>query len=436
MTPPRTPHASVKGYVLSGLLALFALLAGFGVWATQARLSGAIIASGQVQSGPAPQIVQHPLGGRIDAVMVAEGDTVNAGDVLVQLDTAKARNALAFARVQLFDLAAQQGRLRAEYTDAAALVFAPDLRRWAAADPDMGALLEGQQVLFQATRETWAEQERQTHQRLAQIDAQLQGIGAQRVALNRQHDLVSDLLEKQNALLSRGLIPAAVVLETEREVSRLEGELALLVSRRAEAVERMAEVKSDLLARQAAARERAVAEAREMDETMRKYRSEAAMLETEIAQSTLRAPVSGIVHEMRLAIPEAVLRPAEPLLSIVPQNTEKMITAQIQPNDIDKVQVGQPVTLRLAVLDHRITPEITGRIARVSADAIEDDRRGTQHFEVIIRPEAGALAGLPAGAVLLPGMPVEVFVETQAQSPMRYLIKPVADYFAHAMREG
>ncbi len=436
MTSGAAPGPSVGRYVLSGVLAILVLMLGFGVWATQARLSGAIIANGRVQPGQTSLEVQHPVGGRIADVLVAEGDRVTAGDVLARLDTQRQRTALVFARGQLFDLAARQDRLRAEYTDATEVVFAPEVLGREQEDPSLTAVLEGQRSLFAANRDTVREQIRKARQARRQIAAQLDGIAAQRVALGRQHALVATLLEKQRALLSRGLLPAVAALETEREASRLEGELAVLVSRRAEATERMAATETELAERQAARRERALIQARELDEQIRKYRSEVTALQAEVAAAELRAPTGGIVHRMRVSAPHEVLRAAEPLMQIVPQDPDRLITTEVQPSDIDAVRPGQAVVLRLAVLDHRIAPEVAGHVTRISPDAITDERRGTRHYVVTVKPDEGALEQLPPGAVLLPGMPVEVFIQTGAHSPLEFLTRPFVDYFAHAMREG
>jgi HlyD family secretion protein len=112
------------------------------------------------------------------------------------------------------------------------------------------------------------------------------------------------------------------------------------------------------------------------------------------------------------------------------------VLTHVSPRDIDLVAVGQQVKLRLSALDQRLTPEIFGHVTRISADMITDQRSGAVHFEVEVSLAATELEKLPNGMVLIPGMPVETFIQTGSRTPLAYLIKPMTDYFARAFRES
>lgn len=157
-------------------------------------------------------------------------------------------------------------------------------------------------------------------------------------------------------------------------------------------------------------------------------------LTEQISRLDIRAPVSGIVHQLQVTTPRSVIRPADPVLFLIPQDRPLVIAARISPINVDEVSAGQDVVLRFSAFSSRTTPEIHGTLARVSADAVVDEASQMQFYraEVTIpqaeRDKLGDLA-------LIPGMPVEVYVQTGERSPIAYLMKSLTDYFNRAFRE-
>ena len=197
----------------------------------------------------------------------------------------------------------------------------------------------------------------------------------------------------------------------------------------------MTEIDLEALRLAALRREEATAELREIDPVERELAERYNALTERIDRLTIRAPVSGTVLSLSVTTPRAVIRPAEPILYLVPQDRPLVISIRIPPLHVDEVQVGQPVRLIFSALVTRNLPDITGTLSRVSADALNDPNTGAPFFlaEVTLSPEAIALLG---DQQLLPGMPVEAFLPTGSRSPMAYLLKPFTDYFLHAFRES
>ncbi len=150
----------------------------------------------------------------------------------------------------------------------------------------------------------------------------------------------------------------------------------------------------------------------------------------------ITAPVSGIVYGLQVQTPRSVIRPADPVLYLVPQDRPLVIAAQVPPTDIDQIFVGQDVTLRFSALDQRETPELFGKVSPVPADSFQDQNSGISYYRAEIELNESELARLPEGAILLPGMPVESFIRTRDRSPIGYLLKPLTDYFVKAFRES
>ena len=154
-----------------------------------------------------------------------------------------------------------------------------------------------------------------------------------------------------------------------------------------------------------------------------------------IARLVITAPVEGIVLGLAVTTPRSVLRPAEPVLYLVPQDRPLVIMAKVSPVHIDQVRPGQPARLHFSAFNSRTTPELSGTVLVVSADALTDERTGQSYYRAEILPDPGEIAKLE-GLTLVPGMPVEAFIRTGERTPLAYLLKPFTDYFMRAFRES
>ncbi|TDL79366.1 HlyD family type I secretion periplasmic adaptor subunit [Palleronia sediminis] len=441
LRPPRDESQrhknwSPRWFVMLGLAGLLALVGGFGGWATFTELSGAVIATGRVQVEQNRQVVQHPDGGVVDSIAVSEGDFVEAGETLIVLDTALLRNRLEAAQAQLDELRARRARLVAERDDAEAVVFPPELVEKASRDAATRELLDGQQGLFAARRETIESSVEQLRIRREQIDRQIEGFDSQRSALREQVELIGEELESQQSLLDRGLAQASRVLELRREAARLEGQLGELLASAAEAAGRRSEIDSQILGLTVQRREDVISELRDTQFSEVEYRETVRSTAEQLERTAITAPVSGVVYDISVFGEQAVIRPAEPVLYLIPQDRPLVISAQVPPTDIDLVTPGQEVLIRLPTFDARSTPELAARVTGVSADAFLDEATGQTYYRAEIVLQPGEVDKLPEGLHLIPGMPVETYLRTADRAPIVYLTKPLTDYFTKAMREG
>ncbi|MFM2388821.1 MAG: hypothetical protein RLZZ437_376 [Pseudomonadota bacterium] len=411
------------------------LLLGFGGWSVLTSIAGAVVASGQIEVDQQRQVVQHPDGGVIEEIAVKDGQVVAAGDLLLRLDGGMIRSELAIVEGQLFELMAQRARLEAERDDRDRLEFTGELAELSASNIDVAALLAGQQNLFATRAETAAKQTEQLIRRMIQIDAQITGIDAQLVALGTQKDLIGQELADQQSLLDKGLAQAGRVLALQREAASLEGQLGELIALRAQSEGRKTEVELEILRLASSRREEANGQLRELGGRILELAERRRTLAERVLRLEIRAPVSGVVLEMQVTTPRAVIRAADPLLYLIPQDRPLVIVAQLSPIHVDEVRIGQDVKLLFSAFSSRTTPEIQGQIAVISADALTDQRTQQQFYraEIILKPGEREKLG---NVTLLPGMPVEAFIQTDLRSPMAYLVKPFTDYFNRAFRES
>ncbi len=312
----------------------------------------------------------------------------------------------------------------------------PDTLLQAAADnPSVTEILEGQRNLFDARREAFARETEQLMRRKDQIASQVDGIEAQQQALTLQLGFLREELDAQKSLLERGLAQAPRVLALQREEARLLGQVGEFTASAAELEGRATEMDLEVLKLETRQREQAISELRDLQfrqvELAEQYRS----VEERLSRMEITAPVAGVVYDLAFFAERSVIRPADPVLYIVPQDRPLVIQTRVDPIHVDQVYPGQPVTLRLPTFDARTTPELFGSVVRVSPDAFTDQATGAPYYQAEILPDEGELDRLE-GQIMLPGMPVEAYLRTDDRTPLAYLVKPLADYFNRAFREG
>jgi len=429
------PNWSARVPLMAGIITLAVLLLGFGTWATFTQISGAIIAGGRIEVDQNRQIVQHPDGGVVDAVLVKEGETVSAGTVLLRLDDTRLRSQLAITEGQLYELMARRGRLEAERDGTKSATFDPLLIRAGQANSNVAGLVSGQMRLLEARSETEEQAREQLQKRRSQIGNQIDGLTAQSDALQRQLALIGEEFASQKSLLDRGLAQSARVLGLQREEARLLGSVGDLAAQKAQAEGRVTEIDLEILKLGSQRREEAITRLRDLQYRELELAEQRRALMEQLSRLDITSPVSGVVYGLTVFAERSVIRAADPLMYIVPQDRPLVVQAQIEPIHIDQIFVGQDVTLRMSALDQRTTPELMGRVVHISADAFQDDATRQSYYRAEIVISEGEQAKLPAGSPLIPGMPVEAFIRTADRTPIAYLVKPFTDYFTKAFRE-
>jgi HlyD family secretion protein len=435
MSPEPADRWNLGRFLLIGYATLAALVIGLGAWGVAARISGAIIAPGTVEVEGNRQVVQHLTGGVIAAIHVRDGDVVQAGDVLVELEGDALRTELGIVEGQWFEILARKSRLSAERDLQERIEFDPELVERAALDPKVTELMTAQQQQFDARRKVQSEEEAQLLEREVQIANQIDGLIALQSATKSQIELVGREIASQEELLDQGLTQLTRLLTPQRELARLRGSDGQVEAAIAENRAKIAETAIERVRLVSNTREEAISELRDLEFREIELREKRISLIDQISKLQLRAPAAGVVYGNTADTLRGVIRAAEPVLYIVPQDARLVVRAQVETMHIDQVRVGQPATMRFSAFDMRTTPEVEGEVIKVSADALEDEQTRMKYYRVEIDITETARAEL-AGLTILPGMPVESFIRTGDRSPVVYLVKPLTDYFTKAFREG
>jgi HlyD family secretion protein len=295
-------------------------------------------------------------------------------------------------------------------------------------------LIDGQERLFRTRISANQQAVEQLEKRKLQIASQLEGITAQQDALAVQLELLQGELESLQDLLNKGLAQASRVLSLRREDASLQGRIGELKATRAENEGRITEIDLEILRLRTQREEEAITQLRDLQSNAFELQEQRLNLLDQLSRLEITAPVTGLVFGLTVFAERSVIRPADPLLYIVPQDRPLLITGQIDPINVDEVYVGQDVTLHFTTFDARTTPEVFGTVSNISGDVFTDDVNGRKYYRIEMVLNEGEIGRL-GGVALVPGMPVDAFIQTSERSPITYLVKPLMDYFNKAFRE-
>lgn len=421
-------------FLTTGMVTVGVLVLGLGLWASQAELAGAVIAPGLVEVEGRIQVVEHPDGGVVEDVLVREGDLISAGTVLMRLDGSVLEAQLSIIQTQLDEIEARSARLIAERDGDDMPALGGEFASRTKAEPDILDIYGGQRRLFEARAETYQKTVDALSEQRKQIRSEISGQEAQESAFGEQLALVTDELEGLDRLLAQGLVVKSQVLELRRERAQLSGLYGEVQASIARNKGRIAELDTELLRLAASRREEAETELREMLIRRAELTERKGALSVKRDRLDLKAPITGIVHDLAVTSVNAVIRPDESVLYVVPQDERLVVAARVDSTQVDSVYAGQDVVLRFSAFQSRTTPELKGTLDRVSPDALIDDATGRQYYSAYVSLKDGELERLEERR-LVPGMPVEVFIQTGTRTPLAYLLQPFTDYFNRALRE-
>jgi len=432
-SPPKD-RWRMRPLLFLGYFTVFTLVFGLGAWAAVTKIAGAVVSAGNLEVEGKKQVIQHPTGGVIAAINARNGDEVAEGQVLVELDGENLGPELDTVEGQWFEIIARKSRLDAERDLLDAITFHPELIA-RQDDPRIADLMRAQQQQFDARRKLQGEEAAQLKEQQVQIAKQNEGLEALAVSTRDQVDLVTKEITAQQTLMDQGLTQMTRLLTPQRELARLQGTAGQVEASLAENRGKIAELEIELVRLTSKVREEAIAELRELEFREIELREKRRSLKDQIARLHLRAPSSGIVYGSAVDTLRGVIKPAEPVMYVVPKDAPLNVKVRIETIHIDQVHPGQEAVLRFSAFDQRTTPEVKGHVVSVSADAYLDERLGQHYYEAEIALDEGQKERL-AHVTLMPGMPVEAFIRTTDRSALSYFVKPMSDYFTRAFRDG
>jgi HlyD family secretion protein len=425
---------SMRRYVIAAAVVFLVLVVGVGGWATTAVISGAVVASGSLVVDTNVKKVQHPTGGIVGELRVRDGDRVHAGDIVVRLDETVTRANLAIVTKSLDELMARKARLESERDGWDTIVFPAQLVA-GASDPERAAAMDSERKLFNLRKTARSGQKAQLQERISQLGEEITGLAAQQNSKTKEITLLERELAGVRDLWKKNLVQLNRLTALERETARLEGERGQLVASAAQAKGRIAETALQILQIDQDLASEVAKELREVDGKIGEFIERKVTAEDQLKRIDIRAPQDGTVFQLAVHTVGGVIPPSgDPIMLIVPEADNLSVEVKVNPQDIDQLQLNQKAILRFSAFNARTTPEIEGIVTRISADTSTDQRTGQTYYTIRISMPAEQIERL-GNVKLLPGMPVEAFVQTGDRTMLSYLMKPLHDQVMRAFRE-
>jgi HlyD family secretion protein len=431
--PMSTSRQSIRSHMIAGLAIVVVMAFGVGGWAGTMKISGAIIAPGQIVVDSNVKKVQHPTGGIVGELLVHDGDRVKAGQVLVRLDDTVTRANLAIVTKGLAELGARKARLESERDGDNNVKFPPDLLAQEG-NPDVASIIDGERKLFELRRSARIGQKEQLRQRVGQLNEEIRGFQAQKDSKEKQINLINREAAGVEDLWKNKLVPLTKLTELQRESARLDGEAGQLVAQMAEAKGKISETELQIIQIDRDLGSEVAKETREIDGKIGEFIERKVTAEDQLKRVDIRAPQDGMVFQSAVHTVGGVITAGDTIMLIVPDADQLSVESRVNPQDIDQIQLGQTTVLRLSTLNQRSTPELNGRVTRIAADASTDQRTGQSYYLIRIAMPPSEIVKL-GDIRLLPGMPVEAFVQTGERTMISYLTKPLRDQLSRMFRE-
>ena len=358
--------------------------------------------------------------------------------VLIRLDGASIEARLSTVDVRLAALLALRIRLITERENESEITL-DDMTSEALQDERIGERLaenlDGQTSLFTARRSARFAEITVLRQRVQQQRDRIRGLSSEFDSKEKQRALIQKELDDLNSLAEKGYAPKTRILALERNKEQLVGEEGALQASIAEAQTAIGQAELEITRLTKDFREEVLEELRAVETEISELQEQRAAAADELQRLEIKAPSSGRVLGVVTHTEGGVISPGQPIMHIVPDNASLIVTAQINPIDVDKVSPGSDVRVRFSAFNQRTTPEADGAILTVSADAIVDEATGLSHYKAQVELEPGTLPE-DFAVRLVPGMPAEVFVKTESRSAMSYFLKPFFDAMSKTFKEG
>ena len=424
---------SSNGIRRMGMLCFIFLFFIVGGWFWLASIEGAVVASGAVGVIGKPKTIQHLDGGVVSRIHVDNGDEVSKGDLLLQLDETTLKSNLDIYQNRLRESVSRRDRLMAERDGNNQIKWEDKIFERLGFEPTQEFRV-GQNKLRLARQSTGRGQVSQLGEKIRQFENQIDGLNALKTSKRKQSLMLAGELKNMKTLREEGYASDNRVLTLERQIEDLNGQIAEHNAEISRVRNSIAETDIQISQIGREFDQSVQSELREVELSIKDMEQQIIATQQQLNRVDIRSPVSGIVHELGIFTIGGVVPPGGAVMQIIPQDTKMEFEVNLEPLYIDQVYLGQDARIMFSAFNARRTPEINGKVSKISPNTVVNEEAGMAFYLVNIAISEEELKRLN-GQELVPGMPVEVFITTEARSPLNYLVKPLMDNFRRALRE-
>lgn len=423
---------SLRKPIIAGLTVIILGFGGFLTWGFTAELDSAAVATGSVIVDSKKKVVNHYEGGILKKLLVDEGQHVTAGQTLALLDGTRSESEIGQLRGERFGLMAKLARLRAEQRGQDNIAFPQELT--ASDEAYVGDILSDEQRLFSKRNEVYAAKRDAQAKQIEQFEAEAQALVSQIKARTRQEKLVAEQLKGIRQLADKGYATRTQLVEVENNWSDLVGDMGEFKAQKAAAQQQKAEAEINLASIEMEWQSDIATEIQEAQLAFNDVTQRIRASKDVLDRLEVKAPQAGTVANIQIRTPGGVISPAEPIMDIIPEDEPLVIEARINRQDIDSVQVGSKVQIRLTAYSQRRLSPLIGEVRYVAPDQTVDEQRDSSYYIIRAAINSEELAKYD-DINLRPGMPANILVLKTPRKAIDYLIDPIVQSMDKAFRE-
>lgn len=420
-------------YIRLGWGIVIAGIGGFLLWGSLAPLDKGVPLSGTVTVANNRKAIQHQAGGTIEDILVREGDVVEAGTVLVRMNSVQVKANAETMRVQYFAARAAEARLIAERDGKKAIVFPIELEKMKS-DPIVANYIALQQHLFSSRLLGIQSELSAMDESISGLKLQTSGLEESRDSKKQQLEFLQEQLGGMRDLASEGYVARNRLLELERMYVQIRGAISEDIGNIGRGQRQIAELKLRRIQRQQEYQKEVRSQLSDVQKEAEALAHKLSGLDHDLANVLVKAPVDGTVVGLNVFTRGGVIAPGFKMMDIVPRDDPLMVEGRLPVHLIDKVHSDLPVELIFTAFNRNLTPHIPGIVTQVSADRFVDENTGEPYYKLQARVAPEGIKMI-VDLQIKPGMPVDLFVKTGERTMMNYILKPILDHLKMAMTE-
>ena len=395
------------------IFTIFALI----MWASFASIDEITRGDGKVIPYGQNQVIQNLEGGIVESILVTEGQSVKAGQVILKISNAKSTSTSRTNEMKYQELEAKRLRLHAEANSL-------DFQAKQIDNPLLKEQIELARKLYNSNKLEMNAQDNAIVQQIEQRKQEYKEAQARIRSLQRSLEFVTEEIAMTEPMVREGVKSKIDFLKLKREANGIENDIeaaSLSLPRLESAIE---EYRQKRVEAKQLAINKAKKELNEVTAEISRLQTQQIAFSDQVSRTMVKSPVDGIIQKLFVHTVGGVVKPGADLVEIVPTNKKLFLEIKIKPSDIAFIHPGAEAKVKISAYDYAIHGGLIGKVVNISPDTVTDKQENTFYLIHIVT-DKNYLGSKTHPLNIIPGMTASVDIVTGQKTVMQYILKPI-----------